>query len=173
MRCPFCGHEEDKVVDSRSSREGRSVRRRRECLSCTKRYTTYEYIEQVPLMVVKRDDKREPFDRQKLLMGIVTACKKRPITTEMMEGIVDDIERDLEGLELKEVKSIELGGKVMDKLQALDHVAYVRFASVYRKFKDTTAFLREIEELLGRGMGSEWDKMNRASSGERNGEGGT
>ncbi|MFQ6102780.1 MAG: transcriptional regulator NrdR [Candidatus Glassbacteria bacterium] len=161
MKCPYCGHEEDKVVDSRSSREGKAVRRRRECLKCKKRYTTYEYIEQVPLMVVKRDGKREPFDRQKLLIGIVTACKKRPITTEMIEGIVDEIERDLESLELKEIESIELGKKVMEKLQAIDHVAYVRFASVYRKFKDTTEFLREIEELLG---------QRATSSGERKGK---
>jgi transcriptional repressor NrdR len=154
MKCPYCGHEEDKVVDSRSSKEGRAVRRRRECLACQKRYTTYEYVEQVPLMVVKRDGKREPFDRQKLLLGVVTACKKRPITTEMIEGLVDDIERELEGLELKEVNSIELGEKVMNKLQDLDQVAYVRFASVYRKFKDTKEFLREIEELLGPGQGS-------------------
>jgi transcriptional repressor NrdR len=174
MKCPFCGHEEDRVVDSRSSREGKAVRRRRECLKCQKRYTTYEYIEQLPLMVVKRDGKREPFDRQKLLMGIVTACKKRPITIEKMEGIVDDIQRELEGLELKEVNSIELGKKVMDKLQALDHVAYVRFASVYRKFKDTTEFLREIEELLGRGgipgKGQETKDVKRGQ--RRNGEGG-
>jgi transcriptional repressor NrdR len=152
MKCPFCAHEEDKVVDSRSSREGRAVRRRRECLNCNKRYTTYEYIEQVPLMVVKRDNKREPFDRQKLLMGIVTACKNRPITMETMEGVVDEIEGEIESLELKEIESIELGRKVMDKLQVLDQVAYVRFASVYRKFKDTTEFLREIEELLDQGI---------------------
>ncbi len=153
MKCPYCGHEEDKVVDSRSSKEGKAVRRRRECLQCQKRYTTYEYVEQVPLMVVKRDGKREPFDRQKLLLGVVTACKKRPITTEMIEGLVDEIEAELEGLELKEVNSIELGEKVMNKLQDLDQVAYVRFASVYRKFKDTREFLREIEELLGPGQG--------------------
>jgi len=158
MKCPFCDHEEDKVVDSRSSREGRAVRRRRECLNCNKRYTTYEYIEQVPLMVVKRDSTREPFDRQKLLMGIVTACKKRPITIETMEGVVDEIEGELESLELKEVDSIDLGRKVMDKLQVLDQVAYVRFASVYRKFKDTTEFLREIEELLGPGINLERGK---------------
>jgi len=160
MKCPFCDHEEDKVVDSRSSREGRAVRRRRECLNCSKRYTTYEYIEQVPLMVVKRDSKREPFDRQKLLMGIVTACKKRPITIETMEGVVDEVEGELESLELKEVDSIDLGRKVMDKLQVLDQVAYVRFASVYRKFKDTTEFLREIEELLGPGINLEREKKD-------------
>lgn len=174
MKCPFCGHEEDRVVDSRTSKEGKAVRRRRECLKCEKRYTTYEYIEQLPLMVVKRDGKRESFDRQKLLMGIVTACKKRPITTEKMEEIVDDIQRELEGLELKEVNSIELGKKVMDKLQVLDHVAYVRFASVYRKFKDTTEFLKEIEELLARGTipgkGQEGKDVRRGQ--RRNGEGG-
>jgi len=110
--------------------------------------------------VVKRDSKREPFDRQKLLMGIVTACKKRPITIETMEGVVDEVEGELESLELKEVDSIDLGRKVMDKLQVLDQVAYVRFASVYRKFKDTTEFLREIEELLGPGINLEREKKD-------------
>jgi len=148
MKCPFCGHEEDKVVDSRSSREGRAIRRRRECLGCGERFTTYEYVEEIPLMVVKRDGNREPYDRQKLLRGIVTACKKRPVTIEAMEATVNDIEKELEDLEVREIKSIEIGEKVMEKLKVLDHIAYVRFASVYRKFKDTTEFLDQIRELL-------------------------
>ncbi len=148
MKCPFCGHEEDKVVDSRSSREGKAIRRRRECLGCGERFTTYEYLEKIPLMVVKRDGNREPYDRQKLLGGIVTACKKRPVTMEAMEEAVNDIEKGLEDLEVREIKSIEIGEKVMNRLKVLDHIAYVRFASVYRKFKDTTEFLDEIRELL-------------------------
>jgi transcriptional repressor NrdR len=148
MKCPFCGHEEDKVVDSRSSREGKAIRRRRECLGCSERYTTYEYIEEIPLMVVKRDGNRESYDRQKLLGGIITACKKRPVTMEAMEEAVNEIEKELEDLEVREVKSLVLGEQVMAKLKAMDHIAYVRFASVYRKFKDTTEFLNEIRELL-------------------------
>jgi transcriptional repressor NrdR len=148
MKCPFCGHEEDKVVDSRSSREGKAIRRRRECLECSERYTTYEYIEEIPLMVVKRDGNRESYDRQKLLGGIITACKKRPVTMEAMEESVNEIEKELEDLEVREVKSLVLGEQVMAKLKAMDHIAYVRFASVYRKFKDTTEFLNEIRELL-------------------------
>jgi transcriptional repressor NrdR len=148
MKCPFCGHEEDKVVDSRSSREGRAIRRRRECLACGERFTTYEYLEEIPLMVVKRDGNREPYDRQKLLKGIVTACTKRPVTIEAVEAAVNEIEKELEDLEVREVKSIVLGEKVMERLKGLDHIAYVRFASVYRNFKDTTEFLHEIRELL-------------------------
>ncbi len=148
MKCPFCGHEEDKVVDSRSSREGKAIRRRRECLGCGERYTTYEYVEEIPLMVVKRDGSREPYDRQKLLKGIITACTKRPVTMLEMETTVNAIEKELEDLEVREIKSIEIGKKVMEKLKALDQIAYVRFASVYRKFKDTTEFLDEIRELL-------------------------
>jgi transcriptional repressor NrdR len=136
------------VVDSRSSREGRAIRRRRECLGCKERFTTYEYLEEIPLMVVKRDGNREPYDRQKLLKGIVTACTKRPVTMQEMEEAVNAIEKELENLEVREVKSIEIGEKVMEKLKGLDHIAYVRFASVYRKFKDTTEFLDEIRELL-------------------------
>ncbi len=148
MKCPFCGHEEDKVVDSRSSREGKAIRRRRECLNCSERFTTYEYLEEIPMMVVKRDGSRESYDRQKLLGGIVTACKKRPVTMESMEKTVNDIEKELEDLDVREVRSIAIGEKVMEKLKDLDQVAYVRFASVYRKFKDTTEFLNEIRELL-------------------------
>ncbi|OGF97321.1 MAG: transcriptional regulator NrdR [Candidatus Glassbacteria bacterium RBG_16_58_8] len=148
MKCPFCGHEEDKVVDSRSSREGKAIRRRRECLSCSERFTTYEYVEEIPLMVVKRDGNREPYDRQKLLKGIMTACKKRPVTIQAMEAMVNEIGKEMEDLDRREIKSIEIGEKVMEKLKTIDHIAYVRFASVYRKFKDTTEFLDEVRELL-------------------------
>ena len=144
MRCPYCGSCEDKVVDSRDSREGRAIRRRRECLKCEKRYTTYEMVEEVSLMVVKKDGRREPFDRQKILTGISRACQKRPISLEQMELIVDEIEKTLQASFEREVKAVEIGNLVMEKLKALDKVAYVRFASVYREFKDTTDFMKVL-----------------------------
>lgn len=147
MRCPFCGSQEDRVVDTRSSKEGRAIRRRRECLVCRKRYTTYESIELVPLQVVKRDGRREPYDRQKLLVGIVTACTKRPVNLETIEAIVDRIEERLERLGAAEIASEWLGEQVMDELQEIDQVAYVRFASVYRQFKDVTEFMEELKGL--------------------------
>lgn len=147
MRCPFCGSQEDRVVDTRSSKEGRAIRRRRECLACRKRYTTYESIELVPLQVVKRDGRREPYDRQKLLVGIVTACTKRPVNLETIEAIVDRIEERLERLGAAEIASEWLGEQVMDELQEIDQVAYVRFASVYRQFKDVTEFMEELKGL--------------------------
>jgi transcriptional repressor NrdR len=150
MRCPYCGHEEDKVVDSRSSKEGRAVRRRRECLECQKRFTTYEYVEAVPVSIVKSDRRREPFDRQKLLQGIETACKKRPVGKKQIDGIVDRISDQIEKLSKVEMPSHEIGMLVMNELYKLDEVAYVRFASVYRKFKDKGAFVSEIEEMASR-----------------------
>jgi transcriptional repressor NrdR len=144
MRCPYCGSNEDKVVDSRDSREGRAIRRRRECLKCGKRYTTYEMVEEISLMVVKKDGRREPFDRQKILTGIRRACQKRPIGLEQMEAIVDEIEKNLQGSFEREVKTTEIGNLVMERLKALDKVAYVRFASVYREFKDTTDFMKVL-----------------------------
>jgi transcriptional repressor NrdR len=147
MKCPYCGFEQDKVVDSRSSKEGRAVRRRRECLECEKRFTTYEYIENFPLTVVKNDQRREPYDRQKLQMGIVSACKKRPVSMKKIDSIVDKIENELEKSARTEVPSKEIGQFVMEELYKLDEVAYVRFASVYRKFKDRDEFLSEIREL--------------------------
>ena len=144
MRCPYCGSFEDKVVDSRDSREGRAIRRRRECLKCMKRFTTYEMVEEVSLMVVKKDGRREPFDRQKILTGISRACQKRPISLEQMEAIVDEIEKTLQASLEREVKTVEIGNLVMEKLKALDKVAYVRFASVYREFKDTTDFMKVL-----------------------------
>ena len=147
MKCPYCGCEEDKVVDSRSSKEGRAVRRRRECLECNKRFTTYEYVESVPLTIIKNDQRREPFDRQKLFQGICSACKKRPISIKKIESIVDDIEEEISKLSKTEIPSFEIGKLVMKELAGLDDVAYVRFASVYRKFKDRGEFISEVKEM--------------------------
>ena len=149
MKCPFCGDEEDKVVDSRPSQDGKSVRRRRECASCGKRYTTYEYIEDVPLTIVKNDGRREPFDRQKLQRGIELACNKRPVSAKKISALVDEIEEELQNLSKKEVTSKEVGAAVMRRLKELDEVAYVRFASVYHKFKDINEFMNELKSLLG------------------------
>ena len=149
MRCPFCGYEEDKVVDSRSVQENRAVRRRRECLQCKERFTTYEYIEKVDLMVLKNDGRQEPFDRGKLIEGIRLACKKRPVGTKKIEAIVDEVEKRLHGLSKGEVTSTQIGEVVMDILGEVDEVAYVRFASVYRKFQDKAQFLEELKRMLG------------------------
>ena len=148
MKCPFCGHEEDKVVDSRASSDGASIRRRRECLSCGKRFTTYEHVEEQPLMVVKKDGRREPFDRHKLLAGLVKACEKRPVSMDDLERLVDELERELSQQFEREAPSREVGERVMKKLHTLDPVAYVRFASVYREFKDVEQFMRELKDLL-------------------------
>ncbi len=147
MRCPYCSHGEDKVVDSRSSKEGRAVRRRRECLRCGQRFTTYEYIENVSLTIIKNDQRREPYDRQKLMQGIVAACKKRPVSLKKIESIVDDIENQIEKTGKMEIPSSEIGKLVMMELYQLDEVAYVRFASVYRKFKDISEFISEVKEI--------------------------
>ena len=146
MRCPFCKHGSDKVVDSRSS--GESIRRRRECLECNRRFTTYEYIEIAPLVVIKRDESREDFQRDKLLRGIHTACKKRPVSPFQIDEIALRIENQLGSRENSEVTYDEIGSLVMKELYDLDHVAYVRFASVYREFKDTTEFVEQIKGLL-------------------------
>jgi transcriptional repressor NrdR len=148
MRCPFCGHEKDRVVDSRTSREGKAVRRRRECESCRKRFTTYEYVEDVSLTVIKNDGRREPFDRQKLQRGIELACNKRPISSKKIASVVDDIEEALHNLSKPEITSKEVGKEVMKRLKDLDEVAYVRFASVYHKFKDINEFMDELKGLL-------------------------
>jgi transcriptional repressor NrdR len=150
MKCPYCGHEEDKVVDSRSSKEGQAVRRRRECLKCEKRFTTYEYVETVPLTIIKNDQRREPYDRQKLMNGILSACKKRPISMDKIEAVIDRIENQIQKLSKTEVPSKEIGGLVMTELYQLDDVAYVRFASVYRKFKDKGEFITEVKELAAK-----------------------
>jgi transcriptional repressor NrdR len=147
MKCPYCGHKDDKVLDSRSVREGEGVRRRRECLACARRFTTYEEIEEVRLTVVKKDERREPFDRSKILKGMLTACEKRPVSVAQLEAAVDEIERALYNRGEKEVRSVEIGDMVIEKLKRLDQVAYIRFASVYRQFEDVTQF-RELIEVL-------------------------
>ncbi len=148
MRCPFCSHQEDKVVDSRASSDELSIRRRRECLHCGKRFTTYEHVEAQPLMIIKKDGRREPFDRQKLLAGLVKASEKRPVSMESLEQLVDEVERELSQQFDREAPSREVGERVMKKLHHLDPVAYVRFASVYREFKDVEQFMRELKDLL-------------------------
>ncbi|MFH1406756.1 MAG: transcriptional regulator NrdR [Candidatus Omnitrophota bacterium] len=148
MKCPYCGNIEDKVIDSRSSSEGESIRRRRECLKCQRRYTTYEYVERTPLMVVKKDGTREAYDRKKILSGLLKACEKRPVSMEKVEEVVEEIERTLMKTYEREVNSKEIGELVMQKLHDLDQVAYVRFASVYRQFKDISEFMKELKDLL-------------------------
>ncbi len=151
MKCPFCGNIEDKVIDSRASTEGDTIRRRRECLKCQKRFTTYERLEEIPFRVIKKDGRREPFDRKKLLAGILKACEKRPIPMERIEAMVDEIERTLQRNYEKEVSSTDIGELVMRQLHKLDEVAYVRFASVYRQFKDINQFMSELSTLLKEG----------------------
>ncbi len=150
MKCPYCGYKEDKVVDSRATQEQFAIRRRRECLKCGKRFTTYEYIEEVSLMVIKKDGRREPFDRKKILAGIIRACEKRPISMEKMEEIATQVERAVQKKTDREAPSSKIGELVMEKLKALDDVAYVRFASVYRQFKDVSQFMSELKEMLGK-----------------------
>ncbi len=150
MRCPFCGYKEDKVVDSRATSEESAIRRRRECLKCGKRFTTYEYIEEVSLMVIKKDGRREPFDRKKILAGVIRACEKRPISMEKMEEIITQVERAIQRKSDREVSASRIGELVMEKLKALDDVAYVRFASVYRQFKDVGQFMEELKDILGK-----------------------
>lgn len=148
MRCPFCPNLDDKVIDSRMNAEGTSVRRRRECLKCGKRFTTYEYVENAPLMVVKRDGTRKRFDREKIKFGIIKACEKRPVSMDRIESLVEEIEREVQKKADKEIKTTVIGKMVMDKLYSLDEVAYVRFASVYRRFKDVSHFMKELEKFL-------------------------
>ena len=148
MRCPFCGHLEDKVVDSRESREGEAIRRRRECLGCGRRFTSYERVEEVPIVVVKKDGRREPFDRTKLLKGLLAACQKRPVSLARLEDLATDIQAKLLERPDREIRSRDLGEVVMDELKGLDQVAYVRFASVYRDFKDLPDFVKALEEVL-------------------------
>ena len=147
MRCVFCGHDDSKVLDSRPVEEGRSIRRRRECLECGKRFTTYERVEELPLVVVKSDNRRELFDAGKILNGMVKACDKRPIPLSVLESIVNDIERELTNSLEREVTSKHIGELVMERLRSIDEVAYVRFASVYRNFEDVSTFIDEIRKL--------------------------
>ena len=147
MKCPICGYTESKVIDSRPTEEGASIRRRRECLSCKGRFTTYEVIESLPLVVIKKDNTREAFDRSKLLAGIVKSCYKCPVTMEQMENITAEIETELQNSLTREIPSSQIGVLVMKKLKAISDVAYVRFASIYREFRDLETFLRELEAL--------------------------
>ncbi len=148
MKCSFCGNLEDKVIDSRTSKEGDAIRRRRECLKCGKRFTSYERVEDIVPMVVKKDGRREPFDRPKILRGLEKACEKRPVSVEALEGIVDTIEKKLINLGVKEIPSTWVGEEVMSSLRELDKVAYVRFASVYRQFKDISELMNEVKTLF-------------------------
>lgn len=147
MRCPYCNHQDDRVVDSRACRDGMAIRRRRECINCSQRFTTYEYIEHTPLTVIKRDGRREPFDRGKLLDKIQLACYKTTVSADQIEELVDLVESDLSNLAEKEVESKQIGELAMERLRHLNEVAYVRFASVYRQFKDKSDFVRELEQL--------------------------
>ncbi|MFA5089947.1 MAG: transcriptional regulator NrdR [Candidatus Omnitrophota bacterium] len=151
MRCPYCGHKEDKVVDSRATQEESAVRRRRECLKCGKRFTTYEYVEEVSLMVIKKDGRRQPFDRKKILSGIMKACEKRPVGMEKMEEVATQVERAIQRKSDREVPSSRIGELLMEKLKGIDDVAYVRFASVYRQFKDVGQFMVELKDILSKG----------------------
>ena len=148
MRCPFCSHPEDKVIDSRESKEGESIRRRRECLKCARRFTTYERIDEIPYMVVKKDGRREKFDRQKVMQGLVKASEKRPISMGKLAEIIDEVESQLAETPDRELSTVEIGERLMDHLKNLDKIAYVRFASVYRDFQDVDAFLREVSDLM-------------------------
>jgi transcriptional repressor NrdR len=148
MKCPFCGSENDKVVDSRESKEGASIRRRRECLKCEKRFTTYERIDEIPYMVVKKDGRREKFERQKVLSGVLRACEKRPISMGRMEQIVNEVEQFVVDSSDRERTASEIGERIMDSLKQIDKVAYIRYASVYRDFQDVSEFHSELEQLI-------------------------
>lgn len=148
VKCPYCNYSESKVVDSRSTEDAMSIRRRRECLSCTKRYTTYEKVETIPILVIKKNMNREYYDRSKIINGLIKACQKRPISREQIEAVADDIEKKINNEMLTEVKSGYIGEMIMDNLKNLDEISYVRFASVYRQFKDVNTFLEEIKNLV-------------------------
>lgn len=148
MKCPYCGHPESKVIDSRPADENASIRRRRECLSCAKRFTTYETVESLPMVVIKKDGSRQSFDRQKVLRGMIRACEKRPVSLAELERIADEIEQELQNSMEREIRTEAVGEKVMDRLRKVDQVAYVRFASVYRQFKDLDTFMAELNKLL-------------------------
>ena len=148
MKCPYCGYSESKVIDSRPAEEGSTIRRRRECLACRKRFTTFEVMERLPLVVVKRDGSRQSFDRVKVINGLVRACEKRPVALSQLEHVADEIENELQGALEREISTEEIGEMVMTRLKKLDEVAYVRFASVYRQFKDINTFMEELTKLL-------------------------
>ena len=148
MKCPFCGHPESKVIDSRPADENASIRRRRECLACGKRFTTYETVESLPIVVIKKDGSRQSFDRQKVLRGMIRACEKRPVSLAELERIADEIEQELQNSMEREIRTADIGEKVMERLRSVDQVAYVRFAYVYRQFKDIDTFMAELNKLL-------------------------
>ena len=148
MRCPYCGYSESKVVDSRPAEEGATIRRRRECLSCQKRFTTYEIMERLPLIVIKKDGSRQAFDKQKLINGMLRACEKRPVPLADLQEVADEIEQELQNSLEREIQTTEVGELVMNRLKSLDEVAYVRFASVYRQFRDINTFMDELSKLL-------------------------
>lgn len=150
MKCPFCGYEESKVIDSRPAEDGEKIRRRRECIKCARRFTTYEIIESVPIVVVKKDNSREVFDRQKLFNGMLRACEKRPVSTQDIDNAVREIEFTIQNSLDREVTSIQIGELAMEKLKQIDDVAYVRFASVYRQFKDINTFMDELSKILSK-----------------------
>ena len=148
MKCPYCGHPESKVIDSRPADENATIRRRRECLSCAKRFTTYETVESLPMVVIKKDGSRQSFDRTKVLRGMIRACEKRPVTLAELERIANEIEQELQNSMDREIRTEVIGEKVMERLRGVDQVAYVRFASVYRQFKDIDTFMAELNKLL-------------------------
>ena len=148
MNCPFCAYEESKVIDSRPTDEGQRIRRRRECLQCAKRFTTYEIIESLPIIVIKKDKSRETFNRNKIMNGLLRACEKRPISIDMLDNLIDEIESTIQNSLDREVSTDKIGELVMERLKPLDEVAYVRFASVYRQFKDINTFMEELSKLL-------------------------
>jgi len=150
MKCPYCGEIDNKVIDSRLGKDGNVIRRRRECLECSRRFTTYEHIEEIPIMIIKKDGRREVFSRDKIRSGIKKACEKRDISMNVIEDFIDDLERDLRETGEKEIPSTDLGEKIMIKLHEMDDVAYVRFASVYREFKDVNDFVSELKGLLSK-----------------------
>jgi transcriptional repressor NrdR len=165
MICPFCGHPDNRVVDSREVREGAEIRRRRECSACGRRFTTYERVDELPATVVKRDGRRENFDREKLLTGLLRACEKRPVPRRELLAIVDSVESTMAAREVREMTSAEIGNTVIDELRQLDQVAYVRFASVYRRFEDVHQFLEELRDLIR--PAAENGKRRKAKSGQR------
>ncbi|CCQ94933.1 negative regulator of transcription of ribonucleotide reductase nrd genes and operons [[Clostridium] ultunense Esp] len=148
MRCPFCDHPDSRVLDSRPADEGRSIRRRRECTACLRRFTTFERVEEIPLMVIKKDGSREEFSKEKIIHGLIRACEKRPVSMDTLQHIADEVEREMRNTGLSEVESRRIGEAVMERLIEVDEVAYVRFASVYRQFKDISVFLKELNQLL-------------------------
>ncbi len=148
LRCPYCAYEESKVVDSRSTEDGEAIRRRRECLKCNKRYTTYEKVENIPVLVIKKNMSREYFDRSKIINGLIKACQKRPVSRKQIEFVADEVERKISNTMVTEIKSEDIGELIMEKLKEIDEVSYVRFASVYRQFKDINTFMEEIKNLM-------------------------